>query len=266
MTLEHLFSNLWEDYKKISPIAEQIHAVFSDRGETIVNDHIALRTYDHPRLGIESLAKTFKKRGYIEKQDYHFPAKKLYAKHYEHADEKQPKIFISELKLREMSSDLQKKVEHLIDAIPQQVIDSDHLSYSGRPWNITYNEYESLAEESEYAGWVAAFGFRANHFTVSVNHLQGFNDIVEINELLKSKGFPLNASGGEVKGSKVDLLEQSSTLAPKVIVPFTDGEYEVPGCYYEFAKRYPGSGGQLYTGFVAASADKIFESTDRQQS
>jgi len=36
---------------------------------------------------------------------------------------------------------------------------------------------------------------------------------------------------------------------------------DVPTCYYEFAKRYPGPDGKLFPGFVAASADKIFEST-----
>ncbi len=37
---------------------------------------------------------------------------------------------------------------------------------------------------------------------------------------------------------------------------------EIPSCFYEFAKRYPQADGELYTGFVAASADKIFESTN----
>ncbi|MGB6140662.1 MAG: DUF1338 domain-containing protein, partial [Pseudoalteromonas rhizosphaerae] len=36
----------------------------------------------------------------------------------------------------------------------------------------------------------------------------------------------------------------------------------VPSCFYEFALRYAKPDGELYTGFVAASADKIFESTN----
>ena len=58
------------------------------------------------------------------------------------------------------------------------------------------------------------------------------------------------------------LLEQSSTMADKVVVSFTDGDAEIPSCFYEFARRYPMENGKLYTGFVAASADKIFESTN----
>jgi len=38
--------------------------------------------------------------------------------------------------------------------------------------------------------------------------------------------------------------------------------HEIPSCYYEFARRYEDKNGELYGGFIAKSADKIFESTD----
>ncbi len=41
-------------------------------------------------------------------------------------------------------------------------------------------------------------------------------------------------------------------------------KHQVPSCYYEFAKRYKDAKGKLYQGFVAASADKIFESTNKK--
>jgi len=65
-----------------------------------------------------------------------------------------------------------------------------------------------------------------------------------------------------VKGTPEKLLEQSSTLADRVEVMFQEGKFTVPSCYYEFAKRYEGADGKLFSGFVAGSADKIFESTD----
>jgi len=44
---------------------------------------------------------------------------------------------------------------------------------------------------------------------------------------------------------------------------FADGDrHEIPTCYYEFARRYRDREGALFQGFVTASADKIFESTD----
>jgi hypothetical protein len=60
-------------------------------------------------------------------------------------------------------------------------------------------------------------------------------------------------------------LEQSSTLANNIEVKFDDGVLTIPACYYEFARRYPLKTGELYQGFVAASADKIFESTSKGQ-
>jgi hypothetical protein len=46
-------------------------------------------------------------------------------------------------------------------------------------------------------------------------------------------------------------------------VEFANGErHVIPTCYYEFARRYPDADGKIYEGFVAASADKIFESTN----
>jgi len=43
-----------------------------------------------------------------------------------------------------------------------------------------------------------------------------------------------------------------------------EGEFDITGCYYEFAKRYKTSDGKLFRGFIAKSADKIFESTNRK--
>jgi hypothetical protein len=100
---------------------------------------------------------------------------------------------------------------------------------------------------------------------VLINALKKHTDILELNDFLKANGFKLNASGGEVKGSKEVYLEQSSTLANNIEVAFTDGKLTIPACYYEFAKRYPTKDGSLYTGFVATSADKIFESTRHGQ-
>ena len=132
----------------------------------------------------------------------------------------------------------------------------------GRPWQVTLADHRALLAESEYAAWVAAFGFRVNHFTVDVNRLRTFGSIEDVNAFLRAQGFRLNEAGGAVKGTRADRLEQSSTLADETDVDFTDGRARIPSCYYEFARRYPMDDGALFQGFVPASADKIFESTD----
>jgi len=141
-------------------------------------------------------------------------------------------------------------------------VTQDNFLYSGKHWDLSFAEYETLLKESEYAAWLAAWGFRANHFTVSINHLENYTCINAVNDAVKGGGFTLNSAGGEVKGDESVKLEQSSTMADLAPVTFSDGVKEIPSCFYEFALRYPLANGELYTGFVAASADKIFESTN----
>jgi hypothetical protein len=92
--------------------------------------------------------------------------------------------------------------------------------------------------------------------------MKKLNSVRAINDFLKSKGFKLNNFGGEIKGTPEELLEQSSTMANQVNVKFKDGVYPVLNSFYEFAKRYPMANGQLYQGFIAESANKLFESTN----
>ena len=264
-SLPGLLDKMWQDYIGINPVANKIAKLFEAEGETLTNDHIALRTFRHPRVGLDVMAKPFLDSGYTYGGDYHFTEKKLYAKHYQHSDPALPKIFISELKLEEFSPALQKIVTSMIDQIPAGAENDFEFVSMGRPWKVTKKQYEELLKESDYAAWVAAFGYRPNHFTVFINDLKKYSDIVKLNDFLKAQGFKLNASGGEVKGSKDVLLEQSSTLANTIEVSFEDGQLQIPACYYEFAKRYPDRSGNLYQGFVSASADKIFESTSKGQ-
>ena len=173
-----------------------------------------------------------------------------------------PKVFISEVRVEEFSPQVQQIINTLVEQLPENVSDQENFLYSGKQWQVSSDDYQTLLAESEYAAWLAAWGYRANHFTVSINHLEGYETIEDVNNALKAAGYLLNTSGGEVKGNEAVKLEQSSTLADKSKVSFTDKVLEIPSCFYEFAKRYPLANGELYTGFVAASADKIFESTD----
>ncbi|MBA2405142.1 MAG: DUF1338 domain-containing protein [Bdellovibrionales bacterium] len=264
-TLPGLLDKMWQDYIAINPLAQKISDLFIQEGEKILNDHIALRTFNHPRMSIDVMARPFLESGYKYGGDYQFPEKKLYAKHFQHPDPTLPKIFISELKLEEFTPQLNTIVNRLISEIPQdKELEFDFVS-GGRPWKVSIQDYNDLMKESDYAAWVSAFGYRPNHFTVLINALNKFSDITYLNTYLKDKGFKLNASGGEVKGSEEVCLEQSSTLANNIEVTFNDGKLTIPACYYEFAKRYPLKDGNLYQGFVAASADKIFESTRHGQ-
>lgn len=264
MTAEQLFQSLWSDYtSRLCPSAEKVHQLLQE-GPPLINDHIALRTFNLAPLPLAKLAEPFLSLGYQAAGNYSFPSKKLRAQHFEHPDPLQPKVFISELKVSECSTVLQRIVAKLVKQVALSPRIHHDFLYSGRLWDISYADYLTLAQESEYAAWVAAHGYGANHFTVSINSLSAFDDVKAINDYLRHAGFSINDSGGEVKGSPAVLLEQSSTMADLVPVEFSDRCERVPGGFYEFAKRYPMENGLLYQGFVAASADKIFESTNRK--
>lgn len=264
MTHTAIFDRLWEGYTSQNPSTKKIYNLFTAEGESVINDHIAFRTFRHPAIGVDKLSQLFLKNGYRYMGDYHFEAKKLYAKHFEHTtDHEAPRVFISELLTSEFSPFLQETVKKWIDQIPETILGSDDLNYAGNVSGApSFGVYEKLRIESEYAAWLYVNGFCANHFTVSVNHLKKYDSIQEVNTFLKANGFLLNDAGGEIQGTPEELLEQSSIRAGMVRFMFTEGEKEIPGCYYEFARRYPDSDGKLYSGFIAKSADKIFESTN----
>ncbi len=264
MTRKEIFSKLWELYTVQNPSVLKVHKSFTNYGEEVINDHVAFRTFNDPRMDIDVLERLFIYAGYVKKGDCHFEEKKLIAKHYEvpgHPEE--PKVFISQLILEEFSEDLQSIITSRINSIDNIEYRSRDLLYSGNIWGKpSYKAYHKLREESEYAAWLYVYGFCVNHFTISINHLKKLDSIEVVNQHLKDHGFLMNISGGEIKGTREELLQQSSIMAENIKIEFIEGQYEIPACYYEFAVRYPDTKGNLYNGFLAKNANKIFESTN----
>ncbi len=260
MIVAELLDALWRDYVATTPQAERIHRLLAERGEVVLNDHVALRTWGLPGITIADVARPFEALGWeLQPDHYRFPDKKLVARYWRHPDPGLPKVFISELRVAELSAGAHQIIERLVRQIPAGFA---LTPWAGRPWTVRRAEYESLLLESEYAAWVAAFGFRVNHFTVSVNALTTFPDLPSLNAFLVDHGFALNQAGGAIKGTPAERLEQSSTLADTIAVDLAGETVRIPSCYYEFARRYPLPNGELFHGFVPASADRIFESTN----
>ena len=255
--------DMWQDYIQLNAEAFKIHRLFTRINHgPIINDHIALRTFNLSPVCLDVMECFFIAANYVERGQYTFQQKKLRAKHFEHANPMLPKIFISELLVEQLSSRAQKIIRNLVSQVKIDQTHTIHFCCSGRSWNVSLADYQYLLKESEYAAWMSAFGYRPNHFTVSVNHLKTLTSLQEVNQLLLSNHFRLNEAGGLIKGTPDVYLEQSSTLANEIDVSFDDGHIQqIPSCYYEFARRYPMPNGQLYQGFITNSADKIFEST-----
>jgi hypothetical protein len=264
MQVQEIFNKLWSGYIAQNPEAKKVYDSFTAEGEKVENDHIAFRTFFDTRINVDVIARPFLEAGYIQKGYYIFEDKHLTAKHYEHSTlPNAPRVFISQLMTEYFSPQLQAIAKQCSARVSDELVFGNDLIFAGNVWGPpSYETYEMLRLESEYAAWLYVYGFVTNHFTVSINSLKKHDDIYKVNQFLKDKGFMLNASGGEVKGTPEELLEQSSTKAGILAIDFVEGTFEIPSCYYEFAFRYPDTDGKLYSGFIAKSADKIFESTD----
>ncbi|MBS3807206.1 MAG: DUF1338 domain-containing protein [Bacteroidales bacterium] len=267
MELQEIYKRLWNDYTSQNPSVGKVYNLFLYEGETINHDHIAFRSFNDHRVNIDVIARPFVERGYEARGEYHFKRKKAYARHYEHKEDPSlPRIFISHLLTEQLSDYVQQTVERIMEKSPQDTFGSEELIFSKTLWGTpNYGVYQKLRDESEYAAWMYAFGFRVNHFAMKVNDFQQFTELERINNRLKNEGWVMNPSGGEIKGSKQQLLEQSSIMADKIDVAFEEGVHRIPACYYEFTKRYPDARGNLYNGFITSSADKIFESTNHYE-
>jgi hypothetical protein len=253
----------------------------------IENDHIAFRTMGVPHLGMQSLEKIFLHYGYERRDPYHFPEKKLDAFWYAPPQPQYPRIFISELRVKDLSPKVQSIITSYTDEVTSDPVDAinlddaeavDRFLHSGL-WRLpTLEDFKALAVESEYAAWVIYNRYYLNHFTVSVHNLkEGYNTIARFNEFLERHGFVLNNSGGKIKKSPDGGLLQSSTVAEMIDAQFAGGvTHSISGSYVEFAERrvLPQFANlpkdqirreHRREGFEAGNADKIFESTYTEQ-
>lgn len=265
MSPNELCAHLWRDYVATTPQAQRIQDLLEARGEVVHHDHVALRSFDVEGLGMSALARPFERAGWRPRESYRFGDKHLRARYWQHPDAEVPKVFISELVVEELSADARALIDGLVAQVPAGLAEREDLPWSGRPWRLSRATYEQLLGESEYAAWMAAFGFRVNHFTVDVRRLTTFESLPALCTFLEESGFALNTSGGVIKGSAADYLEQASTLADVIEVELDDGVAHLPSCYYELALRHLLPTGEPFPGFIPSSANKIFESTDVAQ-
>lgn len=285
-TLDGVLAGLMRRYQERVPDVQAIiKAMVADgligSAADLENDHIAFRTMGVPQLGIASLEKIFLHLGYERRDPYTFPGKKLDAFWYSPPVPELPRIFISELRVGELSAEAQRLIHSYTGEVKSDPVDALNLddaedidAFLHRAlWRLpSYADFQALAQESEYAAWVIYNRYYLNHFTISVHNLpEGYDTVDSFNAFLEAHGIKLNDSGGKAKKSPDGLLIQSSTVAEMIAATFANGDtHQISGSYVEFAERrpLPGFAGQRNLsreqrreGFEAGNADKIFEST-----
>ncbi len=260
MTTATFFDQLWQHYVEIAPSALKIRALLEECGEVWINDHVAFRTFDCSPMALADLESHLLAFGYKRFEPYRFEDKFLNAFGYLHSDRAFPRVFLSELETRRLSPEAQEMIDGLVNQVDPKVLREPSCLFAGPLWELPSEaDYKGLLSESEYAGWLSVNGLCANHFTVSVNALEGLEDLDALMSFLEQAGFRMNLAGGRIKGTPEVKLVQGSTLADRIVVTPREGQpYEVTTCYVEFAQRFDG-----FDGFVPKSADKIFESTNR---
>jgi hypothetical protein len=259
VTIAELLDVLWRDYVAFTPQAGHIQQLLTQRGEMLCNDHIAFRTYGCPGIDIDAVARPFEALGWRPRDHYRIPDTHVRARYWQHHDEALPKVLIGELVVEELSPEAQAVIGALVAQLPTGFGECSELPWAGRPWHVALDQYRALLAESEHGAWVAAFGFRVHRFTVDIGSLSTFPDLEALGAFLAEHGEQLDERGGAIKGSRAERFEQSSTRPELVAVEFCDATVRIPSGCYQFARRYRLPSGELFHGFVPATADRSFE-------
>ncbi|KAK6931185.1 protein of unknown function DUF1338 [Dillenia turbinata] len=287
-----VLSSMETVYLNRNPTAKAIlELVRSVDGDRICYDHLAFRTFGVNGYGIDSMATFFTDYGYSPKEELQFPSKKLKAlwfspPHISKSDDgcgvngPLPRIFISQLLVDQMSPQAQEIIRKHTDMSGNG---NRHAALASALGSLTWekpshSDFQHLARESEYAAWTLVNGYAVNHVTISTHRLNShLRNIGSLNQFIEENGFRLNSEGGVLKVSPDGLLLQSSTVADSIPFHFSDGITEsVPCSYIEFAERLvlpryqtlPDGEIKEYhrrDGFEVGNADKIFESTSKEQ-
>ncbi|MBC3787304.1 DUF1338 domain-containing protein [Spirosoma utsteinense] len=294
-TLDAVLAGLMRRYSERVPdvqniIRAMIDARIIQSPEEIENDHIAFRTMGVPNLGLASFGKIFSHYGYERRDEFNFIEKKLTAYWYSPPGDTPnlPRIFVSELRVDELSAEARRIIHSYTDTVTSDPVDALDLDNADAVDRFLHQplwrtpilaDYRALLAESEYAAWVIYNRYYLNHFTISVHNLKpGYNTIDEFVAFLESRGFRLNSAGGTIKVSPDGGLRQASTVAQMIDAEFagsagaTVDTFRIAGSYVEFAERrvlpefenlpaHEIGRQHRREGFETGNADKIFEST-----
>lgn len=291
-----LLERLWAQYIKRVSYADKYREMVLQRGGNVVNDHIALRTFnthtgEQPE-GIRAIKHILTCLGYTQVAKYKFEKKKLNAVHFEYPGDELPKIFVSQLEVNLLPQWAQNVINKTVKDTPYilsnssiellaklrddgelpkeaaELLVTDLSQYFRRPWKVPRkDDVIKLNDVSQYAAWVLLHGNSVNHFTAFINYqnVAEWPDLETTCKALAAAGIPMKENIEGEKGSK---LQQSATKAVKEGVE-VKGEYGVEKivwtyAYYELAQRgFVEENGQqkLFNGFLGEQAIHLFDMT-----
>ncbi|MFN6519031.1 MAG: DUF1338 domain-containing protein [Nostoc sp. CreGUA01] len=293
-----LWKLLWQEYSARVNHARTYQQMITVAGGNVANDHIAFRSLrlfiDSPQgkvnLGINYLEQIAEALGYVAAGEYTFAQTHLYARHYHHPQQEEfnlPKLFISELIVDELPSNIAQIISQTVSSIEDKLTSSVNSLLEKeentetiakqlqqiftRPWLPPRRSVvEQVNQVTQYGAWVLLHGYAVNHFTGYVNaqNTAKYPDIDTTASSLANLGVPMKA---EIEGNIACGLRQTATQAVTEMVTVLDdnsgAEIQIPWtyAYYEIAQRYPVEvepGKQvLFDAFLGSNAQQLFEMT-----
>uniref|UniRef100_A0A7S0NQK1 2-oxoadipate dioxygenase/decarboxylase n=1 Tax=Calcidiscus leptoporus TaxID=127549 RepID=A0A7S0NQK1_9EUKA len=276
-------------YLERTPSCERAVCLLSQADARVHNDHVAFRSFEDSRgrSGLAFLQRLFLHFGYRSEERILIPAMPVNATWLEPPEETDwPKIFLSELRVRELPAAAAATIFGYIDgyyesALVDAAIAADDpaalaTTLEKPPWSVSSADEETLRElgaeqpglaaATEYAAWTLSHGHRINHATILLNTLglPAVDSLSTLNAMLRREGFVFNAAGGAdgfTQGSLAVSLEQSSTIADEVQKEFACGTTRSVRCsFLELIHRHDG-----FRGFLGQNAQGIFSSTWAQR-
>ena len=193
--LINVLDGLLARYIERVPDAQKIVKLMSERGDQILNDHIAFRSVE-----LTSILKIFLHLGYEMRMDdatgkpFNFEQKKLTAVWLKHPNPNVPRVFVSQFRFNEGSQNLQTIIETYLKDW-KDPIDSIDLNdpnainqylHTGQWPTPSYADYCQMQEESEYMAWVLYNKYYLNHFTLTVHELKSFGFEGELKQTLEN--------------------------------------------------------------------------------
>jgi hypothetical protein len=187
---------LWRDFVGSTPHAARVHELLVARGELVHHDHLALRTFATPELGMDALGRRFEAHGFQPRERYRFDEAHLRARYWQHDDPNAPKVFIVELELDGLSPGARAIVDALLAQVPPDLADRPDLPCAGRPWTPSYADYQALLAESEHAARTAALGIGVDRATLDAGALITFPDLEALAAYLAEHAFRVDVRTG----------------------------------------------------------------------
>lgn len=287
--LSGLFDSLWRSYRERVSYARVYEELVRAHGGVFRNDHVAFRALalQRPGSGIATISRPFEALGYEPAGLYRFPDKKLFSMHFAPPDPGLPKLFVSELRVWELSPRARRMILAAtrrarpglgdaelaalagaagLSAARRRALAARVIAHLSRPWPApSARDVEALEPETQFGAWTLLHGHAVNHFTASIDAqdtpaLAGIERTVAA---LRAAGVPMKP---EIEGARGSKLRQSSTQPVTLPTPMRVGAKLVRRpwtyAYFELAER-PLIGGARFEGFLGGQAANLFEMTRR---